>query len=195
MIRLATILSLLLVVASGCDYQPKGTIVFELKDDREFDGAQLQYPPSAENRRPLKLRYVDRNVFMTTAALAPGRYTVSAHTGQGRHVGREVQIEAGKVRYEIDTKTPVDPVMLGKGPSVTARVAGIMDGQELVVLFIGEDLTIRRVNAQDGAIKTDAPGTGTYRVEVHALGAPPRSWQQNAVEITGPVNLGTVEVK
>lgn len=196
-VRLLICLSLALsasLILSSCDFQPKGSTLFIIQGKTEYDRATLAFPESDEQRQPLKLRWVDTNTYITTATLTPGKYLFSARTSDGLHYGQEVEITAGQNRYTLPEKSS-GATRVSQGPPVLATVT-VARGErptQIAVLFIGSDLTVRRVTSPpDGKISVNAPSPGTWRVEVHGLGQPPRSFVRDGLRIAGPVDLGRI---
>lgn len=183
---------------SACRLQPKGVTAFKLGGKKEFERAELAPPESAEKRRNIRLKFVDTNLFQTTATLAPGHYTIITRLSSGVQRSFPVQIEQGKDYYELSlpdasTAPPVTGPKVSAGIYLSENTAVMPD--EVAVLFIGRDLIIRRVPVAGGRFETNAPGNGTYRVEVHALGAKVRSWTMNSVEVNGAKDLGLITLE
>jgi hypothetical protein len=187
--------ALVAIMLSGC-LQPRDAIVFEIGGKREFRNAVLLPPSSAEHRAPIRLRFLDTNTFMTTATLVPGNYVFTAMTLDGIHLSREVKVEKDKRRYQIAELTFAVPAPK-EGPTLTGGIyieSGEMP-REVAVLFISSDIIIRRVPVNNGRFSANSPAEGTYRVEVHELKDPPRSWVRDGVKIEKPTDVGIISLK
>lgn len=187
-----------LALLTGCDMQPEGTLIFEIPSKSpEYDKAQIAWPESLERRPPVKLRWLDTNTFLTTATLSPGRYLFSARSSDGLYYGREVIVTEEKKRYTLPVESE-GATTVAAGPPLTGTIVETRDKmpKEIAVLFIGHDLTIRRVAVEEsGRFEAEAPAQGTFRVEIHALGDPPRSWVRDKVAVNGPTQLDVVSLR
>jgi hypothetical protein len=197
LIRALLFLGFALLVA-GCDYVPKGSTLFHVEGDREYEKAQIAFPPSeGEKRLPLKLRWVDTNAWLTTATFAPGKYMFSARTGEGGYYSREVMIDGKKNRYDLPAAAQT---LAGftVGPKISGQVS-LPDQKklptQLVIIFVGNDVTVRRVNLQSDRFTAEAPVRGRYKVEIHATGEPPRSFITKVLDIKADMDLGKVELQ
>ncbi len=180
---------------AGCDLQPRGTTVFKIEGKQLFERATLAPPSGAEGRAPLKLSWVDDNTFSTKLVLEPGRYLFSARSSAGMYYGREITVAAATKRYVLPPGN-TGATTVAEGPTIKAEVTA--EGSrptDLVVLFIGSDFTVRRVSVKENRFSANAPAAGTYRVEVHALGDPARSYVREGLKIDGPVDLGLISLR
>ncbi len=180
---------------AGCDLQPRGTTVFKIEGKQLFERATLAPPASAEARPALKLSWVDDNTFATKLVLDPGRYLFSARSSTGMYYGREITVDAGTKRYVLPAGN-TGATTVAEGPPIKAEVTAAGPAPtDLVVLFIGSDFTVRRVTVAENRFTAKAPAAGTYRVEVHALGEPARSYVREGLKIAGPVDLGLITLR
>lgn len=193
-ILLVSALSLLV----GCRYRPKDATIFKVEGKREFDHAYLIFPENIENRKPLKLKFMDTNAFTTTATLGAGDYILSLRTNEGNHFNQPVKIEPGKWSYEIpEPSLNVAHQKQEKGPAFSGRLyvgAGAMP-TEVAVLFISHDVVMRRVPVSNERFNTMAPAADSFRVEVHALGKPPRSWIAPNLDLRSPKDVGIITIQ
>lgn len=195
--RLVTWTLLLAVAVAACRIQPKGTLVFKIQGKREFDRVMLHYPDTGENRTPVRLKYIDTNTFQTSAGLAPGRYRLTMRAGDGTHLGADVDILPEVFSYDIPEpkfdRPGVSPVGSKTVRGRLSQAAGLPP--EIVVVFIGREVIVRRTPRTGDAFVVPAPMDGDYRVEVHVAGTPPRSWF-GTTNITGPsTDLGEISLK
>ena len=194
MFRCVLCLCIALILAS-CLY-PKNAFIIKIKGRREYRQVQLTPPPSEEARKPIRLKFIDTNTFQTTESIAPGTYRLSAATGDGMFLGRPFTVEPGKLYYEIPELTP-DTAPSPVGPEVSGKVF-VLQGdmpREVVVVFAGGDVTVRRSPVQDGSFRVHAPQAGSYRIEVIAPGSPPRTCVRDYQKIEGPLNLGIISLR
>lgn len=192
-ISLAALVLASAVLLSACSLQPRGTTVFEIEGKTDYDKATLAFPETDEKRDTIKLRWVDTNVYTTTATLAPGQYLFTARTSDGLHYGREITVDAKTRRYKLP-QISAGATTVAAGPPVTGSVT-VASGQrptELVVLFIGKDFTVRRITSTDGKFTVDGPAPGDYRFEIHGLGQPARTFTRERLTVSGPVDLGSI---
>lgn len=180
----------------GCDMQPKGSTVLKFEGKKEFDRVQMTRSDPGQAYAPIKFKYIDTNTFITTASLAPGRYMVSARGFEGIYVAQEITVDPKTRLYVIPERQGPRVAQAAKGPSLSAELAsGSIVQSDIVVIFIGDDITMRRARAENGKFSVSAPLPGTYRIEIFAPGRPPRSWNRDKVEIKGPVDLGLIDLR
>lgn len=184
---------------AGCglmpDLMPKDAKRFHQLGKKEYDYAQLARTDSfAESQVPIKLKFVDTNTWQTTATLLPGKYQFSVRKHDSAWYGQEITIEQGKRSYEVPDLTArfTAPVQ-EKGPRVLGTISPLEPSMpvEVIVVFLNTNFTVRRAEVKDGKFSVEAPGTGRYRILVHATGNPPRSWSHDT-EIAGPKDLGVI---
>ncbi|MGI8905424.1 MAG: hypothetical protein ACR2IE_02910 [Candidatus Sumerlaeaceae bacterium] len=196
--RLAFAGGVFALVCTACDFTPKGSIVFHVPGEKEYDKAQLAYPPSeGERRQPLKLRFFDTNTWLTTATLAPGNYMFSARTGEGAFYSHEVHVTGNQTRYELPaTSKAGSRITLGPKVSGTLSIpAGVTIPPEVVVIFIGHDVTVRRVPLHQNKFAIEAPQRGRYRVEVHLPGEKPLSFASRLLDINTDLDLEKIPLQ
>lgn len=198
MVRQLAALVIAAFAMTGCDFTPKGATVFKIGGKREYDKAQLKYPETeGETRLPLKLRWADTNTWLTTETLAPGNYLLTARTNEGAYYAGNVAVKAGQNRYELAPEQR-QQVSLDSGPAVSGIVKASSNSQtptQVAVVFIGHDVTVKRVATEKGKFTANAPVPGRYRIEVHALGSQPKSYAAAVQDVTGDLDLGTIELK
>ena len=195
-------LLVLAMALPGCDIRPGGgtATIFRIAGKRKVIHAVLQPPPSDDGRQPIRLRFTDENTFQTNDPLPPGRYKLALRSEEGLYLGAEVDLTADRWIYNVPEPAEGGP------PSTTAATAAVTATvgdagrlpPQLVVLFVGADVIVRRTSHDNGRVQVDAPGPGTWRVEVIAPGSPPRTWTAAAVVIdTGMtmVDLGAVNLR
>lgn len=193
----ACLLLLALTLLAGCRYRPKDAKVFTFKTDHDVDRVFLLPPEGSEARKELRLKFIDTNTYTTTAPLSPGKYTLTARSSSGYFYSTPVEVVEKTWWYDLGDITKAAPPV-DSGPKVGAQLYS-SSGQtfsNIVVLFIGQDLIVRRTTVEaDKQFSVIAPGIGTYRIEVIALGNPVQSWVRDNVEIRQSVNLGTITLK
>lgn len=187
----------LALLFSGCELPPpEGRTAFKIEGKREYASAMLIPPHSEEQRLPIRLKFVDYNVFQTSATLAPGTYGLALRAGEGMYVRREVKIEAGTSVYRIPEE-PAQPTPAARSPKLTGGLY-VPDGAmppEVVVVFAGEDVIVRRAAVVNDRFATDAPSPGIYRVEVIAPGRPPRFWTRDRVQVGDSADIGIISLR
>jgi hypothetical protein len=196
--RLTLLLGSAAVVIAACNYVPKGAILFKVADKREYDRAEIAYAPSAgETRLPLRLKWIDTNSWVTTASLAPGTYILTARTYEGAYYAHEVEIKTGQNRYDLPATTQ-NNVAFQAGPKVNGTLLMTEANKavrELVIVFIGPDVTVRRVHPVNGQFSADAPAKGKFNLEIHAPGEQPRSFMKSQVDLTKDADLGQIDLR
>lgn len=195
----------LALVLPACDVRPGGgtATVFRIDGKRRLVSAVLYPPASDEGRQSVRLRFTDDNTFQTNDPLPPGRYRLALRSDEGMYLSAEVELTDDRWFYRIPAPTEGG----GPGPAasdsaavaVTAQVADARRlPSQLVVLFAGKDVIVRRAAHDNGLVRVDAPGAGTWRVEIIAPGTPARTWSADAVVIDAGmtrVDLGAVELR
>lgn len=188
-----------MMTQSGCELQPpKGVTAFRFEDKREVQSAQLIPPKSDEMRGAIRLKFIDTNLFQTTATLAPGRYGLVVRLGEGQYLRTEIEIVPNQQLYRIPTFTSVASPPVTLEPRLEGRLY-VREGKmphEVVVLFISHDVVIRRVPVGgDGRFSVEAPAKGSYRVELVAPSAPAWIWTTDKLDLSGDVNLDLVVMR
>lgn len=202
--RHARALAAALAVAglAGCGtYVPDGATVISVKNSKsEFDRADIRAEGNELLKRtPVNMKWYDTNTFITTATFSPGSYSFRARNYDGAGLVRKVQIVADKDYYEIEAKSVAegdgDSAAATEGPVVSGQVAGLQ-GKDISVLFIGRDVILRSVRTEaNGRFRVNAPDTGNWKVEVHQLGQPARSWTGAARVMNQPWDAGTIQLR
>lgn len=188
-----------MMTQSGCELQPpKGVTAFRFEDKREVQSAQLIPPKSDEMRGAIRLKFIDTNLFQTTATLAPGRYGLVVRLGEGQYLRTEIEIVPDRQLYRIPPLTSVGSTPVTSGPRLEGRLY-VREGQmphEVVVLFISHDVVIRRVPVGgDGRFRVEAPAKGSYRVELVAPSAPAWIWSADKLDLSSDVSLDLVVMR
>jgi len=184
---------------SGCELRPpQGVTAFRFEDKREIQAAQLIPPKSEEQRGAIRLKFVDTNLFQTTATLAPGRYGLVVRVGEGQYLRTEVNIVPDQQLYRIPPISSIASTTPSLGPRLQGRLY-VRDGkmpEEVVVLFISYDVVVRRVRVEpEGRFSVEAPGKGYYRVELVAPSAPAWIWTTDKLDLSSDVNLDLVVMR
>ena len=191
-----------LLLASGCDLRPGTATIFRIGGKRQINHVTLQPPASDENRKAIKLKFTDDNTFQTNDYLTAGRYRLVMRTEEGMSLDADVDVTPEKWYYKIPEVVP----SASKGgavaqPTVSAGISLGDKGEavppQIIMLFVGSDVVMRRVAPEGGRVSVDAPGPGLWRVEIIAPGNPPRTATLEAVKITGgaTMNLGDVVLR
>lgn len=185
-----------LVTSCGIRLQPEGVIRFKINSKREYERAQLVFPESEERRAPLRLRFLDTNVWQTSATLQPGKYFFNVHASDGSFHAQEITIVAGKDYYELpDFK--VNSSAPTQGPTLSGELA-VENGKlpkEVVIVFAAQDVIIRRAPLNKGKFTVESPASGKYRVEIIAPGSPPLTHTRTEVDLSKPVDLGPIVLR
>ncbi|PKO16070.1 hypothetical protein CVU37_12005 [candidate division BRC1 bacterium HGW-BRC1-1] len=191
-----------LLLVAGCDLRPGTASIFRIGGKRVINHVTLHPPSSDENRKPIKLRFSDDNTFQTNDYLTAGRYRLVMRTEEGMTLDAEVDVTPEKWYYKI---AEAEPSSSSGGGMINPKVsAGISIGDkgatlppQIIVVFIGNDVVVRRVAPEEGRIRVDAPGTGLWRVEIVAPGNPPQTATVEAAKITAgaETNLGEVVLR
>lgn len=191
------IVSLVLIaLLCGCDMQPKGTTVLKFESKKEFDRVQVTRADPGQAYAPIKFKYIDTNTFITTAPLSPGRYKVSARGFEGVYLAREITVDPKTKRYVISDEKGGPVEQAARAHKISAELAkGSAVQGDIVVIFIGDDATMRRTRPENGRITVDGPPPGIYRVEIFAPGTPLRSWSRDKVDIKGPIDFGLIDLR
>ena len=191
-----------LAFASGCDLRPGNATIFRIGGKRQINHVTLQPPASDENRKAIKLKFSDDNTFQTNDHLTAGRYRLVMRTEEGMTLDADVDVTPEKWYYKIAEVKPASSA--GSAMTYPQLSAGISIGDkgetlppQIIVVFIGSDVVVRRVAPEEGRIRVDAPGPGLWRVEIIAPGTPPLIASQEAVKITAgsDMNLGEVVLR
>ncbi len=195
--------AVVLLLAAGCDLRPGTATFFQIGGKLPINAVTLRPPASDENRKPIKLRFSDDNTFQTNDYLTAGRYRLVMRTEEGMTLDTEVDVTPEKWFYKIPEVKP--SATSGGGSMIPPMVtAGITVGEkgsvlppQIIVVFIGKDVVVRRVAPENGRVSVDAPGPGLCRVEIIAPGDPPQTATVEAVKITvsAETNLGDVVLR
>jgi hypothetical protein len=185
-----------LVMSCGIRLQPEGVIRFKIVSKREYERAQLVFPASEEHRAPLRLRFLDTNVWQTSATLQPGKYFFNVHSSDGSFHAQEITIVAGKDYYELpdfkqNTNAPT------QGPTLSG-VLSVESGKlpkEVVIVFAADDVIIRRAALTNGKFTVESPSSGKFRVEIIAPGNPPLTHTRSEVDMSKAVDLGAITLR
>ncbi len=188
---------------AGCKVgPPKGVTAFVVEGPTEYISAMLLYPASEENRPPLKLKYVDRNTFQTTATLASGSYRLVLRAEPGRYINTPVTIEEGKRLYQLAVMpvTAEDFSVTKERPPKLSGVLYVPEGEmprEIVTVFVSQDVNVRRTHvAEHGRFEIQPPAKGTYWIEIFGRNSKGMwKWEKGKVELLSDTNLELVPLR
>ncbi len=183
------------LVLSGCEYRPKNATIIRIGGKRVIDSATLTPPATEEQRKPLRLKIMDENTFQTNTPLAPGTYRLRLRASDGLYLARDLAIEREKWFYDLP-EIPAESHEQAVGPALSAGIfpEGEMPG-EVVVLFIADDVIIRRAAVNAGRFSVRAPAAGTYRVEIIAPGQKPRVWIRDGLKLGADTDVGLINIR
>jgi hypothetical protein len=193
----ALLAAALAAVIAGCDIRPGNALIFRVAGTRVFNTATLTQLDTGTNPRSIRLRFTDTNVFQYNSALTPGRYKLVLKGERNYTIARELVVKADQWLYEIPAPDSRTDGIAPAASQVKAAIEAERQPQpnEVFVVFVGAQFVVRSARPAGGAFSVDAPPPGTYRVEVHAPGSPPRSWSRDGVEVKadgadlGPIRL------
>jgi hypothetical protein len=188
---------ILLALLAACDIRPGNAIMFRIAGKRTFNTATLTQLDTGASPKPIKLRFTDTNVFQYNKPLAPGRYKLVLRGDRSFTAVREIDVTADKWLYDLPAiEDRAGPEAVGRG-----RVTGRVETEkppvpsDVYLVFVGEQFVVRNASTQNGAFSVDAPPPGSYRVELHAPGKPPRSWAATTVDVTvSDTDLGLIRL-
>lgn len=197
LMKLPAVLLPLLFLA-GCNWTPKDAYVFEIDSTHEYDRAELQFPQNyGEGRPPLRLKWVDTNTFMTTATLESQRYYLTGRTNLGGYFSGGVNVSPEVRRYKVADRGPSEG-QKAVGPTISGELIappGQQPPRDVVVVLTGLDVTVRRVQVENGRWEVEAPAAGNYRISLQVPGDKPQSVHYPTTNIAGNTVLPAGELK